>query len=331
MFNFRESKGGTFFHERGRAALPQPTLMPALRFAASRGGAVADPLTADATDVLQMLARARLDWRVDVREVLMTTDCGPAVIETYRALVRPDTGHSMSVVSRSYRHADNESVVHAALTLAQQYGGRESCLLGAVSFGRDHERTMFIVRIAEPSELPLMLLAYNTHGGEGAVRFQLVEVDGWSGAVLTPAVPSAAVTVPHIGDVPANLRNLVHRRMVEKYVEEVTDAYELLEDITWTPRHTQGLIAELWPQPTGRPLVTADNTTLHHPGEHLTDALGATSTAEAAFGILCEYMDNESEARERGDFTKDRDERLALGAGLRHKQRAWKWMIAHPK
>jgi hypothetical protein len=49
--------------------------------------------------------------------------------------------------------------------------------------------------------------------------------------------------------------------------------------------------------------------------------LRISANAGTAFQLLCRYLDNESEARERRDFTKDRDERLALGAGLRHKQR----------
>jgi hypothetical protein len=66
-------------------------------------------------------------------------------------------------------------------------------------------------------------------------------------------VPSATVTVPHKGDVQANLADVVHRRTVEKYSEELTNDYEVLENIVWTPKHTRGSLAELWPQPTGRP------------------------------------------------------------------------------
>ena len=73
--------------------------------------------------------------------------------------------------------------------------------------------------------------------------------------------------------------------------------------------------------------TTPDNTTLHHPRSHLTEKLAGCTDAATAYSTICRYMDNDSEAREQGDFTKDRDERLALGAGLGHKQRAWTWIV----
>lgn len=326
MFNFRESKGGDFFLERGKPAPQHPELMPPLRFAAGQGGAVVDPWTSDGTNMWQMLAQARLDWPVDVRPVLMPTHTGTAVIEHYRALVRPDTGHPMSVASRSYRHAENEWVADAAVAVARAHD-RASCLVGAVGFGRDHERTLFTVRVGHPADRGLTLLVYNTHGGEGAVRFQFIEAEpGPSGAVLTPAVPTAAVSINHVGDVKANLQRLVHRDMVDKYLAETTPTWNRLEDALWTPRHTKSLIDELWPQPERVFKSTSDNTTLHHPRGHLTDLLAGYSDAANAYRAICRYLDNDSEARGQGDFTKDRDERLALGAGLKHKQRAWRWI-----
>lgn len=327
MSNFRESKGGDFFLERGRPVLPLPALMPPLRFALGQGGEAVDPWKVDWVDTSQLVARARLDWPVDVRRVLMPDGDGIAAVEGYRALVRPDTGCPMSVVSRSYRHADNQWVAEAAVAVARAYD-RESCLIGAVGFGRDQERTLFVVRVGRPSDLALVLLVHNTHGGEGAVRFQLVEAErGGSGAVLTPAVEPAVQSVPHSGDIEANLRRLVHREMVEKYVTETSSVWERLAEALWTPRHTKSLIDELWPQPERLFPHTSDNTTLHHPRRHLSELLIGFSDAANVYRAICRYMDNDSEAREQGDFTKDRDERLALGAGLRHKQRAWKWIV----
>lgn len=48
--------------------------------------------------------------------------------------------------------------------------------------------------------------------------------------------------------------------------------------------------------------------------------------AADAYRRLCSYVDHQSEARERGDLTEDRDEWLALGAGWHFKQRIWRWI-----
>lgn len=49
--------------------------------------------------------------------------------------------------------------------------------------------------------------------------------------------------------------------------------------------------------------------------------------AANAYRAVCDWIDNRSEACERGDFTKDRDERLALGAGNKYKRDAWRWIV----
>lgn len=66
-----------------------------------------------------------------------------------------------------------------------------------------------------------------------------------------------------------------------------------------------------------------------HPDGHLTHALSGCSDPALAYRRVCAYLDNQSEARERGDFIKDRNERLAVGAGLRHKQQAWRWIAGN--
>lgn len=64
-----------------------------------------------------------------------------------------------------------------------------------------------------------------------------------------------------------------------------------------------------------------------HPAAHLSPDLDRSESAFRAFTRLCAFLDNESEACDRGDFTKDRDERLALGAGTKLKQKAWRWLV----
>ena len=79
----------------------------------------------------------------------------------------------------------------------------------------------------------------------------------------------------------------------------------------------------------GEPVREPGERALRHPGLHLTSVLADCVDPAEVFRLICAYLDNASEACERGDFTKDRDERLALGAGLRLKQQAWRWMVAH--
>lgn len=93
-----------------------------------------------------------------------------------------------------------------------------------------------------------VLLAYNTHGGEGAVRFQLVQADHASGAVLVPDLPHASLSVPHVGNVKEQLDVLRRSKMVTEYAKGSDAAWEELADGLWTPKHTTALIAELWPR-----------------------------------------------------------------------------------
>lgn len=93
----------------------------------------------------------------------------------YKALVRPDTEQVMSVVTTSYSVAENEWVALALQQFCSRLGEQKP-IIAAASFGRDAERTMFAGRVSANEEEALCVLAYNTHGGEGAVCFQLVEV-----------------------------------------------------------------------------------------------------------------------------------------------------------
>jgi hypothetical protein len=215
-------------------------------------------------------------------------------------------------------------VLDAALALARAYEPRAAPVC-AVGFGRNSDRSLYGVRVGANDDRTLVLLIHNTHGGEGAVRFQLVEADRASGAILVPDVPRASLSVPHVGDVQERLRSLRHSRMVEEYGKASGDAWGKLADGLWTPKHTAALVAELWPRHR-EPHTTPDGTVLVHPGNHLARELSGCSDPARAYRRICAYLDNESEARERGDFTKDRDERLALGTGRNHKQRAWRWI-----
>ncbi len=69
---------------------------------------------------------------------------------------------------------------------------------------------------------------------------------------------------------------------------------------------------------------------LLHPGEYLMDgSLANASNAWEVYVAICAYIDQRSEARERGDATRDRARRLAYGAGNRLKRASWTWLLHH--
>ena len=284
-----------------------------------------------------LLGKAGLNWSVTQAEVFVSIPEAhqPILASHHRALVRPDRNEVMSVVTTAYRIAENEWVAETAVALGRQCN-RTAELVGAAGFGRYHERTIFVVRVGGTAKNTLVLLAYNTHGGEGAVRFQIVEADQDHRTVLAPDSKHASVSVPHIGDVKERLELLRDQKMVKHYISETLPVWISLKDALWTPRHTRDLLQALWGKPPnlrpttpdGTPLVP-DQHALRHPAQHLTLVLAGCTVADEAYRLICAYLDNESEACERGDFTKDRDERLALGAGLRLKQRAWQWIVAN--
>lgn len=144
-----------------------------------------------------------LHWTVQTRKDLVPTgrdDRQTVSAPGYRALVRPDTGQVMSIVSTTYRVAENEWVVRALERLCGRPGEREP-VIAVAGYGRDGERTVFAGRVAESRDRAVRLLAYNTHGGEGAVRFQLVEVGRQERATFVLDSAHAAFSIPHVGDV----------------------------------------------------------------------------------------------------------------------------------
>lgn len=331
MRDFRERTGGHFFLEESPHRLTPRghEVMPFLRFIEAQNGVALDlwgsPTAAAST--WDILRGARLDWDVVSRPALVHTENHTVPVSGYQVLVRPDTGQPMAVVTTAFRVAQNRWVVDAALELGRTRSA-DAQLVGAVGFGRTEERTLFAVRISGDEVSALVLLVYNSHS-EGAVRFQLAEADRKHGCLFVLDLAQASRSIPHVGDMQQRLRLLRHSSMVNEYTERSQLAWSQLSESLWTPRHTKALLADLWPKEVGAPWSVNDGVRLVHPQPHLTDRLVDCTDAATAYRHICQYLDNESEARERGDFTKDRDERLALGAGRRHKQRAWRWIVAN--
>jgi hypothetical protein len=347
VLHFRDTRSGDFHLDKD----PQPAgnALPLLRFASGHGFAL-DPWEGSNVSVERVLHEADLAWEVDPRPVLVPYSDGTALpVRGYRSLVRPRPRHEviknpamgevdslqvMSVVTSAYAVAENHWVAEACLALARQFD-REASVVAATGFGRTNERTLFAVRLCVSRDDVVLLLAYNQHGGDGAVRFQVVRADRQMNCILVPDADHGAVSVPHVGDVRERLDRLRFRDLMEKYDAEVTPLWRDLPDRLWTPRHTAALIKELWGDepstdrltPDGRPLLSDHD--LRHPKAHLTRSMHGCTDALTAYRLTCQYLDHRSEACEKGDFTKDRDERLALGAGTKHKQRAWRWIVTN--
>jgi hypothetical protein len=151
---------------------------------------------------------------------------------------------------------------------------------------------------------------------------------------LTPPVTWASDEIPHVGRMADRLQLLREGPMIERFLEDFATPRERLGEEKWSPDRTQGLLHELWGgRPNGDPRTSdgraleADDQVIRHPASHLGPDLDQCTTAFEVFRRICSFLDNESEACERGDFTKDRDERLAVGAGTKLKHRAWRWLV----
>ncbi|MGN7701906.1 hypothetical protein [Cellulosimicrobium sp. 22601] len=333
MFPYRDARPGYFYANRDGWLPAEPYPEPAfVRFARRLGAAAADPAH-DRLDPDRTLRDARLDWLVHRGVVHASAPRGSVAAERYQALIRPDTHQLMSVVTRAYTPAEDADVLHAAVALAVRIDPWGSGLAGAVGFGQQSERTLCAVRVTTVNDLTLYLLASNSHGGEGAVLFRLVDVGPEDGTVFVVDSHPATSTVTHSGNVRQKLDRLsCHSSFVEDYLKSVPDQWSALEEALWTPRHTVALTKHLWGakpdlHPTtsdGRPLDPPHDAH-RHPAYHL--RLDRCSDAASAYQRVCQFLDHESEACERGDFTKDRDERLAVGAGNRIKRKAWSWIV----
>jgi hypothetical protein len=334
MPHYRDTKGGEFLvaSEDDRGSGPRG-VPPFLRFC-REWGAVGDLVSEPRCDPRQLLGAAALDWRVDHRPVLTRLGLEVSPVSGYEALVRPDREQVMAIVSSAYRVAENVEFAQAVLGLAARHDPG-AALVGAASFGRHGERTLFACRVTQLSRHEvLVLLAHNRHGGEGAARVQLVIADLAAEGVLTPPATRASYEIPHVGRMRDRLESLHDSSMIDDFLREISEPRTLLEKAGWSRSRTQRLLHELWGDPSddesrsrdGTPRELSDRAR-RHPAGHLSPDLDGCSTAFDAFRRVCSFLDNESEACERGDFTKDRDERLALGAGTKLKQKAWLWLV----
>jgi hypothetical protein len=348
VYHFSEAKKGLFYLSKDDY-IPEPVRdgQPAfLRFAQWHG--VADDLwEGEGISASEALQRANLAWPVHVRPVLVPSGTGGLVeARDYRALVRPDTEDVMGVVTTTFHVAENRWVMEATQRFSERLGNTPP-IVGAVGFGRDHDRTLFIGRLEVDESTALCLLVYNQHS-EGAIRFQLVEVNRYDGTVYAPASSYASTSIAHVGDVEQRLHVATTPTrfgsedadtdepvtFVERYRDDSKRQWARLAATRWTPALTARLVKELWgnsPQltktaPNGNE-VPASEEAHRHPGNYLRDQMQGHEDAANAYRRICYYLDHESEACERGDFTKDRDQRLALGAGMNLKQRTWKWII----
>lgn len=342
MSHFRDAKAGKFYlHDRSERVPDVPSEVPPfLRFAHKHGVAL-DLWHGDSATAHDLLDGAQLAWPVMRREMLVPAGPGisePTIAAHYEALVRPDTEQIMSVVTTAYRVAENHWVANAVEKYATRLGSQPP-MLAAAGFGRAGERTMFAARVMGDENEALCLLAHNTHGGEGAVRFELVEVDRRVGVTYVLDSPHASMSFSHVGDIEDRLdrasRSTVGDTFIERYLTETRPLWKRLSDALWTPRHTTALIRDLWgetPSATSRlqgRTETMSEVESRHPGHHLPHRMQDCTDALHAYQAVCDWIDNLSEACERGDFTKDRDERLALGAGNKYKRDAWRWILTN--
>ncbi|WP_181778849.1 DUF932 domain-containing protein [Pseudonocardia pini] len=321
MQHYRDSKGGAFHLAPAHELRPaRPSFPPFLRFCETNGAGVGD-LLGSAPSVESTLARAKLDWEVDSRPVYTDSGDDHALVSGYRALVRPLPETVMSVVSSSYRVAENRDLAGAVLGLAKRYGA-DAGRLGAASFGRNRARTYFAYRVIRLDEDEmLMLLVQNRHGGEGAVRVRAFVVNVNTNAVLAPPAIWSSHEIAHTGDMQEKLDLLRVGAMVDRFLEETESRRWQLKKTEWKVEWSAPVLTDLWEDPPNPERPGS------HPGRYLAAELGFCNSAYDAFGRICAFLDNESEACERGDFTKDRDERLALGAGTKLKEKAWRRLV----
>jgi hypothetical protein len=339
VVHFREARDGRFYlDEHPRGYRGDETAV--VRFMAARG--FADPDWKKPSELLppdEVLRRGRLWWLVEEAEIETVESLvySSQRVPRYRALVHPPTGQVMDVVQTSYHVAQNMWVATTALTLARGFS-RDATLVGAASFGRNDQKTVFAVRVSGDEARTLLLVALNTHGGEGAVRFTLQYVTHAGGTVLVPVPDQAVRTVPHRDRVEERLDQLAGHGLVADYVKASDEALRKLSDALWSPRHTTAVINAFWPLRPPRPkraeprpelLFDEDAPPPRHPGSYLTTKLAGCTDAASAYEMLCHYLDTQSNACRAGDFTPDRDERLVSGAVWEIKNRVWDWVVAN--
>jgi hypothetical protein len=158
------------------------------------------------------------------------------------------------------------------------------------------------------------------------------------GRALFGSVSSKAISIPHIGHVEKRLHDLIayspRNELIANYLDATMPVWDRLHATAWNPQLADAFVTHLWGKPEIRATVSPagihlqpNNDELRHPVRYLTPTLAGVRDAATAYKHLCAFLDNESEARDRGDYTKDRDERLTLGAGASLKHRAWNWLV----
>jgi hypothetical protein len=320
---------GTFFLD---PRVKVDSRAPSFEMFATARGAACGLWSNTAAEFGDLLAGAGLTWTAERRPVFATgvPNHGEMLSAPHhRAIVRSDTQQVLAVVSSAYAVAQHAMVAQTAFALARQYNPAAR-LIGAAPLGRDDADALMVVLVERSKAGALCILGYNTHGGEGAVHFRLVKVDRESGAVLVPDTQYVSVKEPHQGNIERRLRELQDTSRghdwIVGYLADVEPAEAELMDRECTPTQSRQLIQHLWPQT--YKVLMAEAGELHHPEDYLIN--GPLADAENAWTVflrLCEYLDHRSEARERGDATKDRAERLARGAGDRLKRKAWSWLL----
>ncbi len=235
----------------------------------------------------------------------------------------------MSVVSISYTAVDNQFVAETSLALARQYD-RNARLVGATALGREGVDSLFVTLVTQWSPTDLYMLSHNTHGGEGALQFRLVEVDRRSGAVLCAPSRHRVLKESHSGNVvkrlDAKLRIDAGQQWIENYVNDSGPDLAELEARFLMVRDAAPFVDHLWPQ--SEESIWVERGQALHPRTHLLESeLGHQPDGLTALTLVCSFIDRLSEAREAGDVTRDRDERLARGAGDKLKQRAWRGLL----
>lgn len=294
----------------------------------------------------EILNRAGLDWRVLRTPVYATLPgnlpgLGGIPATFYRALVREDTEQVLAVVGRDYSPIQNSTAATAVVDLAQgawltwrseEPQAERPRLVAAAPYGRERAQALYVLDlgITHRRDTTLYLLAHNGHGHGGAMTVNLIATDD-VGTVMPLDFPGIAFVERHerhVGNPTDRLTTYGSPAVAGLFADRLRDVLKYWSAVSQRPvtdADKTALVEQLWPgdeKAHPRPGGTAQ-----HPRNHLLNVLSQADTLGAAYGTVCRYLDRVSEAREKGDATKDRWERLAAGAGHRHKERALSWLV----
>ncbi|MGB7448010.1 MAG: hypothetical protein WA892_02665 [Ornithinimicrobium sp.] len=318
-----------------------PSVPPIFEYARLHGAWEEHPGGSDA-DPSALVQDAGLNWHVTRHPVYTSssdtlTGLGDVLAQGYKALVREDTGTVLGVVTSDYAPIQNQAAARTVTLLAQRAarswgleGDHEPRLAAAAPYGRDRSRGVYVVDLGLSGGRSF-LIARNGHGDGSAFAIDYVEIDD-AGTVVpidAPGAGSVKIREGHLGRIRDRLARRSSSVFAEGWGERLVNVlvdWAYTEDWPASRRTHEALVAHLWPgdQSTNpRPYGAAV-----HPREHLLVALEGAGTLGLAYRTICHYIDHDSEARERGDATKDRLERLAAGAGTRIKERALAWLTS---